>query len=91
MKTSKLILITFVGLLFSILTVTIDLNNRGQLTSIKELPTAAKSCLKKYFPDQVASLGKIKKEIVKTTYEMGKENVNENMFCSDNLLTCYNY
>ena len=85
MKTSKLLLLTFAGLLFCIMTVTIDLNNRGQLISFSELPTTAKSCLQKYFPNKTISYAKVKEKIVSTTYEMGQNYRYDAYDCDDML------
>ena len=47
MKTSKLLLLTFLGLVFSIMAVTIDLIDRDSFISADQLPTAAKSSVLK--------------------------------------------
>ena len=91
MKTSKLLLLTFAGLFFCIMTVTLDLNNRGQNFSIKELPAATKSCLQKYFPNNDIAYAKIKDDFVKTPYEMGKSKSYGQNFYDDGMLTYYDY
>ena len=91
MKTSNLLLLTFAGLLFCILSVVHDLNDRGQSISIQELPTAAKACFHKYFPNKEISRTAIKEEIIKTTYEMGKNNHFNQDFYNDDVLACLEY
>ena len=91
MKTSKLILITFVGLIFSIMTVTLDLHEKEHLLPIEELPTAVKSCLHKYFPNKDVAYSKMKDEFIKTTYEMGKNNYYGNEFYTDGVVTDFDY
>ncbi|MBO4819966.1 MAG: hypothetical protein J5548_00680 [Prevotella sp.] len=91
MKTSKLLLITFLGLLFSIMTVTIDLQNRGQLITINELPTAAKSCLLKYFPNKEITSNKIKNKIIRTTREVVNTNSYEQQLYGHDMLAYMDY
>lgn len=90
MKTSKLLLLTFIGLLFSIMTVSLDLHERGSLLPVEELPTAVKSCLQKYFPNKDVAYSKMKDEFIKTTYEMSKNNYKQE-FYTDGLMTDYDY
>ena len=91
MKTSKLLLLTFLGLIFSIMAVTVDLIDRDSFISADQLPTAAKTYLQKYFPDGNVAYAKIKNDIVKTTYEVGVNNGYELEFTSDGMLLDVDY
>ena len=91
MKTSKLLLLTFIGLILSIMTVTIDLLDRDRCISADMLPTAAKTYLQKYFPDGNVAYAKINNDIVKTTYEVGVNNGYELEFTSDGMLLDVDY
>ena len=91
MKTSKLLALTFVGLLFCIFSVTQDLSERGQMISIKEMPAAAKACLDRYFPHNDAAVAKIKTEIKRSFYEMGINNNFEQELTCDNMLAYSDY
>ena len=91
MKTSKLLLLTFVGLLFCIATVVVDLNSRGQMTSLQELPTAAKSYVKKYYPKMKVACTNMKAGIKETAYAMAKNGRYEQGYCGDDLLAYYEY
>ena len=91
MKTSKLLLMTFAGLLFCIISVIFDSNNNGQMISINELPTATKSYMLKYFPNIDNTYAKMKDGIVKTTKEMGKKNFFEQAFDDDDMLAYLDY
>ena len=91
MKTSKLLLLTFIGLILSIMTVTIDLLDRDRFISADMLPTAAKTYLQKYFPNGNVAYAKIKNDIVKTTYEVGVNNGYELEFTSDGMLLDVDY
>ena len=90
MKTSKLLLLTFVGLLFCISTVVVDLNSRGQMTSLQELPTAAKSYVKKYYPKMKVAYANMKESIKNAAYEMGMNGSCEQGY-GDGLLAYYEY
>lgn len=74
MKTSKLLLLTFLGLIFSIMAVTIDLLDRDSFVSVEQLPSAAKTYLHKYFPNKNVAYTNIKNDIIKATYEVGVSN-----------------
>ena len=91
MKTSKLLLLTFVGLLLSVMTVTIDLLDRDSFISADQLPTAAKNYLHKYFPNGNVAYAKMKNDIIKTTYEVGVNNGYELEFTSDGMLLDVDY
>ena len=91
MKTSKILLLTFVGLLFCITTVVVDLNNRGQMASLQELPTAVKSYVKKYYPNMKVACANMKESIKNTAYEMAKNGSYEQGYCGNDLLAYYEY
>ena len=91
MKTSKLLLLTFVGLLLSVMTVTIDLLDRDSFISADQLPTAAKAYLHKYFPNGNVAYAKMKNDIIQTTYEVGVNNGYELEFTSDGMLLDVDY
>ena len=69
MKLSKLLLITIVGLLLTILDVTIDTHNRDSVISAEQLTTAAKSCLHSISHNGAIVYAKMKDDIRKVTYE----------------------
>ena len=48
MKLSKLLLITFAGLLFALIDVTVDTNGRNNIVSAEQLTATAKSYLHKF-------------------------------------------
>ena len=91
MKTSKLLLLTFVGLLFSIMAVTIDMLDKDSFILKEQLPTAAKTYLQKHFPNRDVAYAKLKNEIIKTTYEVGYNNGYELEFNSDGMLIDIDY
>ena len=83
MKTSKLLLLTFVGLTFCITDVMLDKNS---VIPTAQMQTAAKSYFHQYFPSKDAALAKVKEEIIKTTNEISKYEGNM-AFYNDDLLT----
>ena len=91
MKTSKLLLLTFVGLLLSIMAVSIDLLDKDSFITKDQLPTAAKTYLHKYFPNGNVAYAKMKNDIIKTTYEVGVNNGYELEFTSDGMLFDVDY
>ena len=74
MKTSKLLLLTFLGLIFSIMAVTVDLIDRDSFISAEQLPTAAKTYFHKYFPNKNVAFTNLKNDIIRATYEVGASN-----------------
>ena len=74
MKTSKLLLLTFVGLLLSIMAVSIDLLDKDSFITKDQLPTAAKTYLHKYFPNKNVAFTNLKNDIIRATYEVGASN-----------------
>ena len=91
MKTSKLLLLTFLGLVFSIMAVTIDLIDRDSFISADQLPTAAKTYLHKYFPNGNVAYTNIKDDIIKATYEIGANNSYELGASYDEMLLDMDY
>ena len=91
MKTSKLLLLTFVGLIFSIMAVTVDLIDRDSFGSAEQLPTAAKTYFHKYFPNKNVAFTKLKNDLIKATYEVGASNNYELGFTYDEMLLGVDY
>ena len=91
MKTSKLLLLTFIGLVLSVMTVTIDLLDRDSFISADQLPTAAKTYLHKYFPNGNVAYSNIKNDIIKATYEVGASNSYELGIGYDDMLLDMDY
>ena len=76
MKLSKLILITFVGLIIAVMDITFDMYSRNNEVSVEQLATTAKARMHKISHKGAVAFGKVKKEIKKATYEACMNNDN---------------
>ena len=69
MKLSKLILITFVGLIIAVMDITIDMYSRNNEVSAEQLATTAKNYMHEISQKGAVAFGKVKNEIKNATYE----------------------
>ena len=86
MKTSKLLILTFIGLLFTIMDVGVDLINRDSLVSAEQLHATAKAYVQKYISNSNETYTKIQEDIAKANYESGANNNNDMDVNNDALL-----
>ena len=74
MKTSKLLLITFIGLFFCIADVVVDSHDSDSFFRTEQLTQTAKSYFHKYFTDSSVSFDEIQNDITDATYQNGINN-----------------
>ena len=86
MKTSKLLLLTFIGLLFTIMDVSVDLVNRDSFISVEQLHATAKTYVQKYISSSNEAYTMIQEDIAKANYESGANNNNDMDVNNDDLL-----
>ena len=63
MKTSKLLLLTFIGLIFTVMDVSVDLINRDSFVSAEQLHATAKAYVQKYISSGNETYTKIQEDI----------------------------
>lgn len=80
MKLSKLLLITFAGLLFALIDVTVDTNGRNNIVSAEQLTATAKSYLHKFSHEGAVAFNKMKAEFKDATYDTYMNNGKELAF-----------
>lgn len=74
MKTSKLLLLTFIGLIFCVMAVTVDMLHKDITLNKDMLPTSVKTYVEKLFPNGNIAYNKVKDEFIQTSYEIGARN-----------------
>ena len=77
MKTSKLLLLTIIGLIFCIMDVTFDKNGQDSISPTEHFCKVVKACHQKYFSDSSATLSTIKSDFINHTYKEGINNYSD--------------
>ena len=91
MKLSKLILITFVGLIIAAMDITLEMYSRNNEISAEQLATTAKTYMHKIAHEGAVAFGKVKKEIKIAAYEACMNNDNMLAYNMDDQLLGYDY
>ena len=89
MKLSKLILITFVGLIITLMDLTFDMYSCNNEVSVGQLTTTAKTYMHKISHEGAIAFGKVTKEIKKATHEACMNNDNMLAYNTEDLLLGY--
>ena len=91
MKLSKLILITFVGMIIAAMDITLEMYSRNNEISAEQLATTAKTYMHKISQEGAVAFGKVKKEIKIAAYEACMNNDNMLAYNMDDQLLGYDY
>ncbi len=91
MKLSKLILITFVGLIIAAMDITLEMYSRNNEISAEQLATTAKTYMHKISQEGAVAFGKVKKEIKIAAYEACMNNDNMLAYNMDDQLLGFDY
>ncbi len=91
MKLSKLILITFVGMVIAAMDITLEMYSRNNEISAEQLATTAKTYMHKISHEGAVAFGKVKKEIKIAAYEACMNNDNMLAYNMDDQLLGYDY
>ena len=91
MKLSKLILITFVGLIIAAMDITLEIYSRNNEISAEQLATTAKTYMHKISHEGAVAFGKVKKEIKIAAYEACMNNDNMLAYNMDDQLLGFDY
>ena len=91
MTLSKLILITFVGLIIAAMDITLEMYSRNNEISAEQLATTAKTYMHKISQEGAVAFGKVKKEIKIAAYEACMNNDNMLAYNMDDQLLGYDY
>ena len=91
MKLSKLILITFVGLIIAAMDITLEMYSRNNEISAEQLATTAKTYMHKISHEGAVAFGKVKKEIKIAAYEACMNNDNMLAYNMDDQLLGFDY
>ena len=91
MKLSKLILITFVGMIIAAMDITLEMYSRNNEISAEKLATTAKTYMHKISHEGAVAFGKVKKEIKIAAYEACMNNDNMLAYNMDDQLLGYDY
>ena len=89
MKLSKLILITFVGLIIAAMDITLEMYSRNNEISAEQLATTAKNYMHTISHEGAVAFGKVKKEIKIAAYEACMNNDNMLAYNTEDLLLGY--
>ena len=87
MKKSKLILVSFMGIIMAVMAVVIDVLDKDLLISANQLPLTAQNCVQDNFPGGTVAYAKLKNDIIKTSYEVKLNNGFELQFDNYGYLT----
>ena len=91
MKLSKLILITFVGMIIAAMDITLEMYSRNNEISAEQLATTAKTYMHKISHEGAVAFGKVKKEIKIAAYEACMNNDNMLAYNMDDQLLGFDY
>ncbi len=87
MKKSKLIFVSFMGIIMAVMAVVIDVLDKDLLISANQLPLTAQNYVQDNFPGGTVAYAKLKNDIIKTSYEVKLNNGFELQFDNYGYLT----
>ena len=91
MKLSKLILITFVGMIIAAMDITLEMYSRNNEISAEQLATTAKTNMRKISHEGAVAFAKVAKQIKNATYEACMNNDNMLAYNMDDQLLGFDY